>query len=197
LMWLEQQLIIWSFHGLFAQMWNEMQRCKKELHASLLTMNFSTTAVQGVLYNSHQALPTHSTPFKKPCPVANSYTSDDKTWTSTLAPVPTTFTLCPLEGKLSIRSSVQLDSQTFCSILIWCMSLSFLTNPCRALLYHVANFVRKGWLISTTMMTTVALGSSTFGCINSKSWLTTYHFLMDALAWWWTWWNAIVFNWPC
>jgi hypothetical protein len=152
----------------------------------------------GVLYNSHQALPTYSTPFKKPCPMANSYTSDDKTWTSTLAPVPTTFTLCPLEGKLSIPSSVQFDSQTFCSILIWCMSLSFLNNPCRAnQLYHVANFIRKGWLISTTMMTTVGLGSSTFGCINSKSWSTTYHFLMDALTWWWTWWNAIVFNWSC
>jgi hypothetical protein len=126
LMWLEQQLIIWSFHGLFAQMWNEVQRCKKELHASLLTMNFSTTAVQGVLYNSHQALPIYSTPFKKACPMANSYTSDDITWTSTLAPVPTTFTLCPLKVKLSIPSSVQfLDSQTFCSILIWCMCVVF------------------------------------------------------------------------
>lgn len=126
LMWLEQQLIIWSFHGLFAQMWNEVQRCKKELHASLLTMNFITTAVQGVLYNSHQALPRYSTPFKKACPMANSYTSDDTTWTSTLAPVPTTFTLCPLKVKLSIPSSVQfLDSQTFCSILIWCMCVVF------------------------------------------------------------------------
>lgn len=108
LMWLAQQLIIWSFHGLFAQMWNEVQRCKKELHASLLTMNFSTTAVQGVLYNSHQLLPIYSTPFKKACPMANSYTSDDTTWTSTLAPVPITFTLCTLEGKLFIPSSVQL-----------------------------------------------------------------------------------------
>lgn len=126
LMWLEQQLIIWSFHGLFAQMWNEVQRCKKELHASLLTMNFITTAVQGVLYNSHQALPRYSTPFKKACPMANSYTSDDTTWTSTLAPVPTTFTLCPLKVKLSIPSSVQfLDSLTFCSILIWCMCVVF------------------------------------------------------------------------
>jgi hypothetical protein len=117
-------------------------------------LQWTTTAVQGVLYNSHQPLPTYSTPFMKACPMANSYTSDDTTWNSTLAPVPTTFTLCPLEGKLSIPSSVQfLDSQTFCSILIWCMCVVFLNNPCRALLYHVANFIRKGWLISTSMMT--------------------------------------------
>jgi hypothetical protein len=50
--------------------------------------------------------------------------------------VPTTFTLYPLEGKLIIPSSVQfLDSQTFCSILIWCMCVVFklLEEPMQSL----------------------------------------------------------------